>query len=129
MATKTLARPGRSSTSRSSAGRIVPLFRQYRLQVAVVVVLIVVTSTIGIVNPLLIQAVFNKALFVRGGPNLHLLYVLAGVMALVPVVNRAIGILQVYQTTRVGQLVMRDLRNRLYTHLETLSLSFFTNTK
>src|SRR6201994_4076705 len=116
-------------TERSSAGRIVPLFRPYRFQVTAVIVLIVVTSTIGIINPLLIQAVFNKALFIRGGPNLNLLYVLVGIMALVPVVNGAIGILQTYQTTRVGQLVMRDLRNRLYTHLETLPLSFFTNTR
>jgi hypothetical protein len=119
--------PGRAS--RSSAGRIVPLFRPYRLQVAAVIVLIVVTSTIGITNPLLIQAVFNKALFIPGGPNLHLLYVLVGIMALVPIVNGAIGILQTYETTRVRQLVMRDLRNRLYAHLETLPLSFFTNTK
>jgi ATP-binding cassette, subfamily B, bacterial len=103
MVTKSPARADRGS----AAGRIVPLFRPYRLQVAAVIVLIVVTSTIGIINPLLIQAVFNKALFVPGGPNLHLLYVLVGVMALVPVVNGAIGILQVYQTTRVGQLVMR----------------------
>src|ERR1700722_9512778 len=115
--------------SHSSAGRIVPLFRPYRAQVAFVIVLIVVTSSIGIINPLLIQAVFNKALFVPGGPRLHLLYVLVGFMALVPVVNGAIGILQTYQTTRVGQQVMRDLRNRLYSHLETLPLSFFTNTK
>src|SRR5579863_1223558 len=118
-----------AGSSHSSAGRIVPLFRPYRLQVSAVIVLIVVTSTIGIINPLLIQAVFNKALFVPGGPDLHLLYVLVGVMALVPVVNGAIGILQTYETTRVGQLVMRDLRNRLYAHLETLPLSFFTNTK
>jgi ATP-binding cassette subfamily B protein len=117
------------SSSRSSAGRIVPLFRPYRPQVVAVIVLIVVTSTIGIINPLLIQAVFNKALFVKGGPNLHLLYVLVAIMALVPIVNGAIGILQVYETTKVGQLVMRDLRNRLYAHLETLPLSFFTNTK
>jgi ATP-binding cassette subfamily B protein len=108
---------------------VVPLFRPYRLQVAFVVGLIVVTSTVGIVNPLLIQAVFNKALFVPGGPNLHLLYILVGIMAAVPIVNGAIGILQVYETNRVGQLVMRDLRNRLYSHLETLSLAFFTNTK
>ena len=124
MVTKTPARG-----DRNSAGRIVPLFRPYRLQVAAVIVLIVVTSTIGIINPLLIQAVFNKALFVQGGPDLHLLYVLVGVMALVPVVNGAIGILQTYETTRVGQAVMRDLRDRLYAHLETLPLSFFTNTK
>jgi ATP-binding cassette subfamily B protein len=129
MVTKTPARAGGGRTGRSSTGRIVPLFRPYRLQVSLVIVLIVVTSTIGIINPLLIQAVFNKALFIPGGPNLHLLYVLVGVMALVPVVNGAIGILQTYQTTRVGQQVMRDLRNQLYAHLETLPLSFFTNTK
>ena len=115
--------------NRNTARRVVPLFRPYRLQVAFVVGLIVVTSTVGIVNPLLIQAVFNKALFVPGGPNLHLLYILVGIMAAVPIVNGAIGILQVYETNRVGQLVMRDLRNRLYSHLETLSLAFFTNTK
>jgi ATP-binding cassette, subfamily B, bacterial len=129
MVAETPARADRSGAERSSTGRIVPLFRPYRLQVSVVIVLIVVTSTIGIINPLLIQAVFNKALFVPGGPNLHLLYVLVGVMALVPVVNGAIGIVQTYETTRVGQQVMRDLRNRLYSHLETLPLSFFTNTK
>jgi ABC-type multidrug transport system fused ATPase/permease subunit len=91
--------------------------------------LIVVTSTIGIINPLLIQAVFNNALFVPGGPNLQLLVILVAIMAVVPVVNGAIGILQTYETTRVGQQVMRDLRDRLYAHLQTLSLAFFTSTK
>ena len=114
---------------RDTARRVLPLFRPYRAQVAVVVGLIVVTSTIGIVNPLLIQVVFNKALFVPGGPRLGLLFTLVGIMAAVPIVNGAIGILQVYETNRVGQLVMRDLRDRLYSHLQTLSLAFFTNTK
>jgi ATP-binding cassette subfamily B protein len=115
--------------SRDTARRVVPLFRPYRAQVAGVVGLIVLTSTIGIINPLLIQAVFNKALFVPGGPKLHLLYLLVGIMAAVPIVNGAIGILQTYQTTRVGQQVMRDLRDRLYAHLQTLPLAFFTGTK
>src|SRR5690349_5477898 len=114
---------------RDTARRVVPLFRPYRGRVALVVGLIVLTSTIGIVNPLLIQAVFNKALFVPGGPNLHLLYILVAIMAVVPIVNGAIGILQTYETTKVGQQVMRDLRDRLYSHLETLSLAFFTGTK
>ncbi len=115
--------------NRNTARRIVPLFRAYRAQVAAVVGLIVVTSTIGIINPLLIQAVFNKALFVPGGPNLRLLVILVAIMAVVPIVNGAIGILQTYETTRVGQLVMRDLRDRLYSHLQTLPLAFFTSTK
>src|SRR5713226_968904 len=115
--------------NRNTARRIVPLFRPYRAQVAAVVGLIVVTSTIGIINPLLIQAVFNKALFVPGGPKIRLLVILVSIMAAVPIVNGAIGILQTYETTRVGQLVMRDLRDRLYSHLQTLSLAFFTGTK
>src|SRR3982075_1870420 len=114
---------------RETARRVIPLFRPYRGRVAAVVGLIVLTSTIGIINPLLIQAVFNKALFVPGGPNVQLLVILVTIMAVVPIVNGAIGILQTYQTTRVGQLVMRDLRDRLYSHLQTLSLAFFTNTK
>jgi ATP-binding cassette subfamily B protein len=114
---------------RNTARRVIPLFRPYRGRVALVVGLIVLTSTIGIVNPLLIQAVFNKALFVPGGPNLHLLYILVAIMAVVPIVNGAIGILQTYETTKVGQQVMLDLRDRLYSHLETLSLAFFTGTK
>jgi ATP-binding cassette, subfamily B, bacterial len=115
--------------NRDTARRVVPLFRPYRVQVAAVVGLIVVTSTIGIINPLLIQAVFNKALFVPGGPNLQLLVILVAIMAVVPIVNGAIGILQTYETTRVGQQVMRDLRDRLYAHLQTLPLAFFTSTK
>ena len=114
---------------RDTARRVIPLFRPYRGRVVIVVGLIVLTSTIGIVNPLLIQAVFNKALFVPGGPKLDLLYVLVAIMAAVPIINGAIGILQVYETTKVGQLVMRDLRDRLYAHLQTLSLAFFTGTK
>src|SRR5215472_6133573 len=115
--------------NRDTARRVVPLFRPYRAQVVAVVALILVTSTIGIINPLLIQKVFNDALFVKGGPNIQLLVVLVSIMAVIPIINGAIGILQVYETTRVGQLVMRDLRDRLYSHLQTLPLAFFTGTK
>ena len=114
--------------NRDTARRVVPLFRPYRGQVAAVVGLIVVTSTIGIINPLLIQAVFNKALFVPGGPNVKLLVILTAIMAVVPIVNGAIGILQTYETTRVGQRVMRDLRDRLCAPRQALPLAFFAGT-
>src|SRR5258705_10258889 len=96
--------------NRNTARRVVPLFRPYKAQVAAVVGLIVVTSTIGIINPLLIQTVFNEALFVSGGPNIRLLVILVAIMAVVPIVNGAIGIVHTYETTRAAQLVMLDLR-------------------
>src|SRR2546421_12558129 len=95
--------PAPAHVNRKTARRVVPLFRPYKAQVAAVVALIVVTSTIGIINPLLIQKVFNEALFVQGGPNIQLLVILVTIMAVIPIINGAIGILQTYQTTRVGQ--------------------------
>jgi hypothetical protein len=90
--------------NRDTARRVVPLFRPYRAQVAAVVALMVVTSTIGVANPLLIQAVFNKALFVPDGPNIQLLVNLVSIMAVIPIVNGAIGILQVSAGTQSAQI-------------------------
>src|SRR4029078_10468885 len=38
-------------------------------------------------------------------------------------------VIQTYLTTVVGQRVMQDLRNRLYDHLQSMSLRFFTATR
>src|SRR5689334_7757512 len=111
--------------------RVARLFRPYRGRVALVFVLIVITSVLGVVNPLLTKAVFDKALFPPGqdGPNYTLLYELVAVMIAVPIVAAGIGVIQTYLTTVVGQRVMQDLRNRLYDHLQSMSLRFFTATR
>jgi len=111
--------------------RVAGLFRPYRGRVALVFVLIVVTSVLGVVNPLLTKAVFDKALFPPGGdgPNYTLLYELVAVMIAVPILAAGIGVIQTYLTTVVGQRVMQDLRNRLYDHLQSMSLRFFTATR
>jgi ATP-binding cassette, subfamily B, bacterial len=114
---------------RAPVRRVVAQFRPYKRQVAIVGLTIFVTSGLGVVNPLLIRAAFDNALFVRNGPNLGLLYVLVGFMVGLPIVLGAIGVLQTYLANRVGQLVMQDLRDALYTHLQAMSLRFFTNTR
>ena len=50
-------------------------------------------------------------------------------MAGVTVLGGVLGIVQTWATNIVGQRVMRDLRDRLYTHLQRLSLRFFTGTR
>jgi ATP-binding cassette subfamily B protein len=106
--------------------RITGLFRPYRRDLAVIAVLIVVTSALGVVGPLLVEVVFDKALFVRGGPDLGLLYWLLAGMVAAPVASALIGLWQSYLTNSVGQRVLRDLRSDLYRHLQSLSLRFFT---
>ena len=109
--------------------QVVGQFRPYRGQVLVVALLILVTSGLGVVSPLLIKVVFDRALFVPGGPRVGLLVKLVGLMIAVPVVASVVGVYQSYLTNTVGQRVMRDLRARLYEHLQSLSLRFFTATR
>jgi len=121
---------------RATVKRVVDTFRPYRRTVGLVAIAIVLTSGLGVINPLLIAEVFNNALFGEGGscageacPNLPLLYRLVGFMIAVPVVTSLIGIAQTYWANQVGMKVMQDLRNSLYAHLQHMPLRFFTNTR
>jgi len=109
--------------------RIVRLFRPYRGRVGLLSVLILASSGIGVVNPLLTKEVFDDALFPAGGPDLTLLYVLVGTMIGIAILGALIGVGQTYLASIVGQRVMQDLRDRLYAHLQRMSLRFFTGTR
>jgi ATP-binding cassette subfamily B protein len=110
--------------------RIVGLFRPYCGQVVLATLAIVAGSSLAVVNPFLIQRVFDRALFCGPAcPDLTQLAWLVGLMILVPAAGAAIGVTQTYLTSRVGQRMMRDLRDRLYSHLQSLSLRFFTTTR
>ncbi|MAZ59806.1 MAG: ABC transporter [Chloroflexi bacterium] len=110
--------------------RIAYCFRPYFFQVVFVGALICVTAGIGVVNPLLIQVVFDHAIFPSSGtPNLNLLWLLGVVMASVSIVTGVLGISQSFLTIRMGQRVMRDIRDQLYQHLQSLSMGFFTDTR
>ncbi|MDP8953797.1 MAG: ABC transporter ATP-binding protein/permease [Actinomycetota bacterium] len=115
----------------STARRIVGIFRPYRREVVAIVALVLVGAGVGVVNPLLIKVVFDTALFPPGGggPDLGRLGVLAAIMVVLPVVGGAVGLIQTWRANVVGQRVMRDLRERLFDHLQHLSLRFFTDTR
>jgi ATP-binding cassette, subfamily B, bacterial len=117
--------------------RVIATFRPYRGKVALVGLAIVVTSGLGVVNPLLIKAVFDNALFgnpagtcgIGPCPDLDLLYRYVGLMIAIPIVTGVIGIGQTYLANLVGLRVMQDLRTRLYSHLQWMPLRFFTTTR
>ncbi len=109
--------------------RILALFRPYRARVLLIVAVILVSAVLSVVAALLIKVVFDKALFPPGGPNLTLLFELVAVLIAIPIITGVLNIVQTYLTNWVGNRVMRDLRNRLFGHLERMSLAFFTATR
>ena len=106
--------------------RVARLFKPYRKQVGFVLLSILVTGALGVAPAFLTKAIVNDALLPH---DLHLLWELVLLMIAVPLVSSVIGIGQTYVTTVVGQRVMQDLRNRLYEHLQAMSLRFFTGAR
>src|SRR5487761_1590359 len=101
---------GRKTDSRT-LGRIAQSFKPYKFQVVLVLIAIVITSVLGLVNPLLIRAIFDDAI---GKHNLNLLLIYVGIMITTPIITGIIGVGQTYLNNMIGQNVMRDFRNRLY---------------
>ena len=115
---------------RGLARRIVGLLGPYKTPVAVVGLLIVLGSGLGVVNPILVKEVFDSALFpAEGELNLMLLWLLAGLMATIAVADGALSIVRTYLTSKVSQGVTGDLQEAVYDHLLGMSLSFLARTR
>jgi ATP-binding cassette subfamily B protein len=108
--------------------RIAEFFRPYRGRLAFIAVLILITVSVGVVNPILIKFVLDN-LLPGGEQDLGLLYVQVALMIVLPIVTSAIGVWQAYLSNVVGQRVMNDLRLALYRHLQWMPLRFFTETR
>jgi ATP-binding cassette subfamily B protein len=124
--------PDARPISRGTARRVVATFKPYRKRVLVVAGIIVLTSALGVVNPILIKVVFDTALFPCKGqcpPDFGRLYFLVGLMVAVPIVSGSLGVAQTYLANVVGQRVMQDFRGALYRHLQNMSMRFFTSTR
>lgn len=127
--------PDRGDQPDRTGRRVVALFADYRGRVVLIAVAIVVSSALGVVVPFLTQAIFDRALFPRqpdgsaAGPRLQLLGVLVGASVAVTLLSALIGVGQTYLTTALGNGVMRNLRDRLFGHLQRMELAFFTSTR
>jgi ATP-binding cassette subfamily B protein len=108
--------------------RIAGFFTPYRGRLAFIAVLILITVSVGVVNPILIKFVLDN-LLPGGEQDLGLLYLQVALMIALPIVTSAIGVWQAYLSNVVGQRVMNDLRLALYSHLQWMPLRFFTETR
>jgi ATP-binding cassette subfamily B protein len=106
--------------------RILRLFRPYRWSLLFVAVLVAASSLVSLVNPFLIREVIDVAL-PQGRTGLLTLLALG--MIIVSVANSSFSVSQTYVSTKVGQRVMHDLRTAVYSHLQRMSLAFFTRTR
>ncbi|MER6576037.1 ABC transporter ATP-binding protein [Nonomuraea sp. NPDC001023] len=111
---------------RAPLRRIIGLFTPYRGRLVLVGAFILLSSLVGLASPFLLREVLDVAIPSR---DALLLTLLALGMIAVAVTTSVFDVLQTLISTTVGQRVMHDLRISVYSHLQRMSLAFFTRTK
>ncbi|MBQ0980924.1 ABC transporter ATP-binding protein [Micromonospora sp. M61] len=109
-----------------SLRRIGRLFTPHRPALAAVTAIIVLSSIIAMASPFLLRAVIDSAL--PQGDVTLLVWLVVGMVA-VAAVTSALGVVQTWISTQVGQQVMHRLRTDVFSHLQRQSLGFFTRTR
>jgi ATP-binding cassette subfamily B protein len=106
--------------------RVWEFARPYRWQVLGLLTTILLITALTLLNPLLLRNFIDVAI---PEENMALLSFLALGMVLIPLLNGVIGVFQRNLNSQIGEGVIYDLRVALYTHMQRMSLRFFTQTR
>jgi len=109
--------------------RILRLFHPYRMRLSGLLGMIVISAGISMISPFLLRDLLDNVLSQGSNLNTRTLTLLVAGMVAIPIVTGVIGVAQTWQSNLIGQQVMHDLRASVYTHLQRLSLAFFTRTR
>ncbi|MGG1553853.1 ABC transporter ATP-binding protein [Paenibacillus ferrarius] len=109
-----------------SMKRILLLFRSYWGQLAVIIGLALLAAVIGLIPPLVMKEIIDKAI-PQG--NMKLLAVMAVLMIVLPLLSGVLGVWQNHLNTKVTQGVIRDLGQSLFHNLQRQSMAFFTDAR
>lgn len=106
--------------------RVLGYAKPYRVQIGLVLLILVLQRLVTAANPYLFRLLIDNAL-----PNkdLSLLNQLALGLIMLPLIDSGLDIFRRLLAARMGEGLIYDLRLAVFTHLQRMSLRFFTNSK
>jgi ATP-binding cassette, subfamily B, bacterial len=116
----------RPQVSRALVRRAAAYGRPYAGKIALMLALILAITLLNLIPPLLTRNLIDYA--IPQGSVLRLTLLALG-MVVVALLSGLLGVGQRYLSAIVGEGVIYDLRVALYSHLQHMSLRFFTHTK
>ena len=106
--------------------RVLAYARPYTLAIVALLVLILMTTGISLVTPLVFRELIDRA--IPRGEGKRLTFLAAALIA-IPIVRSVLAIFQRRANAAIGSGVICDLRVALYRHLQRMSFGFFTHNK
>ena len=112
----------RTVSKRETLTRLYKYLFAYKKKIAVVLCIMAVTITIALLNPLIIEEAINVYVANKDIPGLLRL----GAFALVLNVIWIVGVkVRMVMMAKISNEIVLDIREQLYTHIQTLGLQFF----
>ena len=104
---------------------IIPFFKPYHVQVWIIILLLPISSFTYSFQPIIIQKAVDGPLL---SGSLDGLWIYVLYLALIVAVNFFVQVYQLWLVNSVGQNLVADLRSALFSHLESMSMSWFDRT-
>lgn len=105
--------------------RVLSLTAPHRMLFAIATFMAIILAPIGIIRPNLIQTIVDKYILLADRSGFHLMLIaLVGVLILETLMQYAFT----YITNYLGQSIIRDLRVRVFSHINSLNLAYFDRT-
>jgi ATP-binding cassette, subfamily B, bacterial len=105
------------------SGRFV---RPYAGILAFFLFLVVLDAAVGVVNPLIYRQLINRGILLG---NIRLIVILALAAAGVSIVDSGLTFVQRHLAAHIGSRIVFDLRNRVFEHIQRMSLAFFSRAR
>ena len=112
---------------RGTVRRILGVARPYRRDLTFFLALVIGSSLIGVVTPLLAGDIVNRIASLEGtaGGIVRIALIIAGLA----VVDAAISLATRWYSARIGEGVIYDLRSQVFDHVQRMPVAFFTRTQ
>jgi ATP-binding cassette, subfamily B, bacterial len=106
--------------------RVLGFAKPYRAALVLFLVLIVIDALVGAVNPLITRAIINELV---GNKDATVVVELALAMAGLYVFDAGLGLWERWISSRVGEGLIFDMRNKVFNHIQRMPIAFFTRTQ
>jgi len=107
--------------------RVVSFARPYRKELAVFLLLTIISSVIGVATPLLAGDVIN--VISGGNGTVAAVLRLAAIIAGLAVFDALLSLGTRWFSSRIGEGLIFDMRTKVFQHVQQMSLAFFTRTQ
>ena len=106
--------------------RVFGLYNPHRKETAVMLFTVAVGTVLGLVSPFFVKIIIDEGLQKK---DLGVITTYSVLTIVITLLAAGVTMLYGYQSVIIGQKIMRQLRNDLFTHLQGMSLRFFTSAR